>query len=273
MPGLRELQRGFAAHLRAPDSAPGIADAVVANGLSGARRLQIYRNNMRANLRSTLRNIYRTVEALVGEEFFRGCADAYIRKHASTSGDLNRFGENFPVFVKAFPPCAHLEYLPDVAQLGWLCHQVFLAEDAGRVDLGALRRTDPEDHAALRFALNPASRLIRSRFPLAAIWDLQFQKNPGELDLNSGGCRLLVMRRGDIVFIPLAAAEFAFLDAVAAGQTLGEAADAGLAADAGFDLGSSLTRMVREGMLTEVHAPAAAPGGAAAYIFHTGGSS
>ena len=126
MPGLRELQLGFAAAVL-DDAGDGFARHIRAAGLTGARRLQIYRNNVALNLTGALEAAYPVVRRLVGEEFFRYAAARYIARHPSRSGDLHEFGESFPAFLETFGPVAGLVYLPDVARLEWAIHQVFHA--------------------------------------------------------------------------------------------------------------------------------------------------
>src|SRR6185369_980913 len=97
MPSLRELEKGFASALFAAEGAsPPFA---VAGAMPAADRVSIYRNAMFANYRKALAATYPVVQRLVGVPFFNAAVDAYVRAHASTSGDLNGYGDVFGDFL------------------------------------------------------------------------------------------------------------------------------------------------------------------------------
>lgn len=124
MPSLHELQIGFAQAVLGRDET-GFDEHVLANGLTGARRIQVYRNNTFASLTEALAAIHPVVQRLVGEGFFRYAAHEYIRRYPSTSGNLHDFGGDFADFLAEFPAAAALPYLADAARLEWAWHQVF----------------------------------------------------------------------------------------------------------------------------------------------------
>src|SRR5512143_2794599 len=137
MARLRELQAEFARTVL--DGARIEFDRyILASGLSGERRLQVYRNNVLLNLTEALKAVYPVTERLVGDGFFRYAAGRYIPQHPSTSGNLHDFGGYFPGFLATFEPAAELAYLPEVARLEWAYHGVFHAADPLPLDLGAL---------------------------------------------------------------------------------------------------------------------------------------
>ena len=268
MPGLRELQIGFAEGLsRSRDNTPYnpqndgdfAAGHIVANGIGGARRLQIYRNNSNQGLRGALQSLYPAVEKMVGESFFAHCADHYVRQHPSRHGDVRRYGSRFPEFLGEFPPCQELSYLPELARLEWCYHEVFHAPDCEPVGLASIQQSlaqvDPEDHTKLRFDLNPAARLLQSRFPLSALWEMHKQEDPDELNLDSGGEQLLIIRRSGIEFVHLGPERFAFLEALAAKQTLAEAVEQALAVNSDFNLARHLVEMINNRILVGIHTP------------------
>lgn len=70
MPTLRELQTAFGRALTDP-RAVDVTAFVMADGIPAARRIQVYRNNLLANLGGALEAIYPVVRRLSGDEFFR----------------------------------------------------------------------------------------------------------------------------------------------------------------------------------------------------------
>ena len=102
MLSLHEIETRFAQAL----FKPGGDDSRLAfrtNGLSAARRLQVYRNNVFASLTGALRACYPVINRLVGERFFDLAAKHYIRYYPSSSGNLHELGRESAGFIRAFP--------------------------------------------------------------------------------------------------------------------------------------------------------------------------
>ena len=258
MLGLRELQLGFAAAVL--DGAEGDFDRHVRGaGSSGARRLQVYRNNAALGLTGALEAVYPVVRRVVGEKFFRYAVAQYIAGHPSRSGDLHEFGECFPSFLQSFDPVAELTYLPDVAQMEWVYHQVFHAAGHPPLDLAALARVPAERQGDLRFELHPAARLLESAYPILRIWQVNQDDYAGDsaVDLREGGIKLLIVRREslEIEFCPLEDGEFDLLRALAGDIDFATACERAMAAHPTFDLPTRFGRHVLQGALVAFHQP------------------
>jgi len=253
VPSLREVQFAFAEAVFHGTETP-LGQQIRANGLSGARRLQIYRNNVFTSLTSALQAVYPVVERLVGEGFFRYAAHEYIRCHPSASGNLHDFGATFAEFLASFEAATTLPYLPDVARLEWYWHEVFHAAGHASLDLAVLATLSPEQYPQVRFLLHPASRLVASDYPVLRIWQVNQNDYAGDqrVDLAEGGVRVLVIRQSlEVQMQPLGAGEYALLRALAAGEALALAYKKALAVQADFDLIACLKQHVRRGTLVD----------------------
>jgi len=253
MPCLRELQSAFARALIERNDSQGVADWIVSTSALDARaRIEVYRNTIFSNYRSTLRAVYPVIRALVGDAFFDHACDAYTLQHPSRSGDLNDFGGEFGAFLTDWPSAAQLAYLGDVARLEWAVECVFHCADAERLDLHALALVPDRELPSLRFELHPASRIVCSPYPILRIWQVN---QPGFADdqavqLDAGGDALLVIRRLDCVELErLSAGELSLLQALASHETLARAHAQALEADASLDLGALLQHHVLSGSL------------------------
>ena len=247
-PSLRDLQSRFVDAIFAADQR-SFDGAIRSNGLASAERLDIYRNNMLVGLSKALSSAYPVIERLVGADFFRYAAHRFIHQYPSRSGDLHNFGGEFADFLQSFEATAKLAYLPDVARLELAYHQVYSAADHSPLDTQALATVPPERYEELHFQLHPASRLIQSRFPLDAIWQVNQTDYQGDqtVDLNSGGVTLLVIRRDlEITINPLSQEEFAFLHALAKGNDFATACEQTLAVNADSDVAAIFQRHVAE---------------------------
>ena len=222
--------------------------------LTQRKRLDIYRNNVFSNYRSALEAVYPAILSLVGADFFRQAAQRFIERYPSGSGDIHHYGSNFCDLLASLPGAAELAYLPDVARLEWSVHAAFHAADYVRLDLSRLQSVAAEDYPRLRFALNPAARLLRSDYPIRRIWQVNLPDYQGDqrVDLAEGGENLLVMRRNFVMEVEaIATADSAALTAFQRNEMLGQALDVTLAIDADFDCGSFLQRYVLNETIAE----------------------
>jgi hypothetical protein len=219
--------------------------------------LEVYRNNYRGNLHDALAGAYPVIEQLVGKEFFRGLTQAFIAQHPSRSGNLHHYGKELPAFIAKFTPAQSLAYLPDVATLEWACHCAYFAADAAGLDLRKLAQIPPEQYSNLILHSHPACHVVRSRYPVAAIWHAH---PPGaiadavdsfHIDLDSGSSIAVVIRNEDVVQVSdLVEAEADWLESLRAGVRLGSATDATLEKYPHFDLSQSLTKLVSLGVFS-----------------------
>ncbi len=256
MAALRELQSAVLATLLERDDAA--ATQVRANGLSGARRLQVYRNNMLASLGEALAAVYPLIRRLVGEEFFGCAAREYIRMHPSRSGNVHDFGHAFPEFLSDFRGAAALPYLADVARLEWAYHEVFHAAERPPLDPRRIAEVSEDAQPSLCFVLQPAARLLASPYPVLRIWQVNQAGYAGaaEVNLDEGGIHLLVRQRQlEIEFWTLGAGEFALLSRLADDDTLGDAVAAALAVEPELDVGAVLARHVAAATLIDIRLP------------------
>ncbi len=214
----------------------------------------VYRNNYRGNLHDALAGAYPVIEQLVGKDFFRRMTRQFIGQHLSRSGNLHHYGAEMSGFVAEFKPAQDLVYLPDVAALEWACHCAYFADDAAALDLVKLAQIPPVQYSELILCTSPACHLVRSRFPIAAIWHAHQPGAPGDfhIDFDCGSCNALVCRKNDVVMVfELAEADAAWLQGIQAGISLGEATAATLERFPNFDLQAVLLNIVTQGVLVD----------------------
>ncbi|MGH8602997.1 MAG: DNA-binding domain-containing protein [Gammaproteobacteria bacterium] len=246
MISLPELQQRFSQAMLNPQSTV-LAGLIRENGLSGERRARVYRNNIAHSLSRALHAAYPVVCRLVGDRFFDHAALCYLRGHLPRSGNLHDFGATFPRFLQGFEPAQALPYLPDVARLEWARQTVYHALGVNPLALEQLQAVPPASYPALRFQLNPASRLLASSYPVLRIWEVNQPSYQGEtrVDLGMGGVKLLVIRRGlAIAMHALRPGEYICLWRLAAGSSLGDAYERTAEEEPAFDLAAFLKRHV-----------------------------
>jgi hypothetical protein len=170
---------------------------IVADGLDPAERLDVYRNTFASVLTNALRLSYPAVARLVGDDFFEGAARIFIAGEPPRSACLDDYGAAFPAFLDDFGPARSLAYLPDVARLEWAVNRALHAEDATPLNGEQLIRLADSDGALMRFVPHPSISLIRSNYPVDAVWRAVLDQDDAALhaiDLRSGPVWLLVER-------------------------------------------------------------------------------
>lgn len=151
-------------------------DAPVPDGLTdpqgrpAGRRFNVYRNNVAVGLTEALRQSFPVVRKLVGEDFFTAMAQDHLRAHPPASPLMMFYGQDMPAFLEHFPPVAHLGYLPDIARLELAIRNSYHAADAPPLPPERIAALGADAMCAARFTLAPAVQLVRSRWPIHAIW-------------------------------------------------------------------------------------------------------
>ncbi len=226
MPGLAEQQRELVRALL--DGADAVVPQLRSDAqLDAAARLAIYRGSVRGALSQALAQVYPVVHRLVGEAFFDALAWRYQTAHPSTSPDLHDYGGRLGDFLAGFPPAASLPYLPDVARLEWAWHRVFHAAEPAPFRAAELNGALADDPGALRLALSPALRLLRSDYPVDQIWRANQPDvaAPPLIDLDEGAVWLAVSRVDETPdIVPLDPRDWRLLEAIAQGASLAELA-------------------------------------------------
>jgi hypothetical protein len=251
MSKLRDLQCGVSRGVLGSDEA-SIVSAIKGDGLDPAARLGIYRNHFNITLTEALKATFPVVCRLVDERFFAYAASEYIKTSPPRRACLFEYGEDFPGFLGAFPACASLVYLADVARLEWLINSALHSSLEEPIESAELGHLDSGDYPRLVFAFQPSLRFIESPWPIERIWHLNHPGSgeEGAVDLAAGGCHLEIRQFGeDVVFCSLAPGEFALRAALAKGRTLEVAVDAALAKDPQFDTAHALRRLFSEGLV------------------------
>ncbi len=249
MSSLAERQADFTAALLDP-ARPAPPGLVGPDGEDSARRFAIYRNNVSVALIGALEANFPATCRIVGEEFFHAMARAYALLAPPASPILLDYGAGFPDFIARFAPADPLPYLADVARIERSWTEAYHAPEAQPLDPAMLSCVPADEAAKLCFTLHPSVRIVRSPFPALTIWRMNVADGvPAPVDLDSGGEDTLVTRPDaevEVRSVPAGGAEF--IEALAQGHHLVEAAKAGLRVAAEFDLAANLTALLGAGV-------------------------
>ncbi|MBI2718412.1 MAG: putative DNA-binding domain-containing protein [Rhizobiales bacterium] len=251
MPRLADRQREFGSALLDP-ARPLPWGLVGPDGEPSLRRFSVYRNNVVVGLIDALKDAFPAVHRIVGDEFFKGLAHAYVVQEPPASPILLDYGAGFPSFIGKFEPAAVLPYLPDVARIERAWMEAYHAPEAASLDLAGLTALAPDDFIDIGFSLHPSLRIVRSPFPALTIWRMNTgDDEPALVDLASGGEDALIVRPAaevEVRRMPPGGAEF--VEQLAAEASVGEALRAAARCDEEFDLAANLAGLFEAGALT-----------------------
>lgn len=257
MSRLAEVQRAFTEAVLDANAAVPTPLSREASGVP-SRRFGVYRNNVYASLIDVLAGRFPVVMRLVGEDFFRAMARAYVEREPPRSAVLIRYGASLPAFVAGFPPAASVPYLADIASLEWAWHAAYHAADAAPLPVAELARAiDRAEDAVLM--LHPSLGVVHSLYPIVSIFELNTQSGEVPAIRLEGREDALVLRprlKVEIKRLPQGGAPF--IVALRENKTLGEAAVIAAEEAPGFGLETMLAELIAGGAIISI-APAADP--------------
>jgi hypothetical protein len=224
------------------------------NGSDPAARFAVYRNNVLSSLIDALAASFPVLQQLVGEAFFRAMAAVYVRHSPPRTRILADYGADFPAFIEGFAPAGSLPYLADVARLELLRIRAYHAADAAPLNPDALATAlaAPERLGALLLRLQPALGLLESAFAVVSLWAAhQGALALAEVDPDQAQCALVLRNGLEVEVLGIHPGDAHFIQALQQGLPLGRAAEGACALDDGFNLGTSLTYLLRAGAITD----------------------
>ena len=241
MSELAGLQRRFrAAVLGAADQ--GLDQSLRAPRGAVSARLGIYRNTVQTSLAEVLAAAFPVVRRIVGDGFFRDLCRRFIQIHPPRRPQLSAYGGDLPAFIAADARAAELPYLADTARLEWARSEAYFAADALPLDPAALTQIPADRLAGIILTLHPALRLIRSPFPVARIWRVNQPAvtDVPAVDMSVPENVLLSRPQTRVIVREIGAGDAAFIAAIGAGATLGDAVDQAHQEDPHFALEEAL---------------------------------
>ncbi len=249
------VQTAFAAALLDP-ALPCPLGLRTWNGSDLARRLAVYRNNVVSSLIDALADTFPVVQQLVGTEFFRAMAGVFVRRHPPRSRVLAQYGEGFAAFLSDFEPATALPYLPDMARLEFARLKALHAADAEPIAEAVLAQAlaDPEALAHLCFQWHASLRMLESPHAVVSLWAAHQTEGEIATVAIDRAEQAVVLRDGlDVLVLPVDSGAACFVRHTLAGETFGIAAAAASSLHPDFDLGSTLSLLLRHRALVALH--------------------
>lgn len=217
------------------------------NDISPHDRLKVYHNNVVGSLTEAIRATYPLIENLVGEDFIKTMARAFIFDHPPSGGCLHEYGAGFDEFIKSYEPAKSLPYLPDMATFEFATNTAYYAPNDNALPTDALAQIPPENLGKTLLSLRPSATLISSRYPILGIQEFcnnPDQNDPPDLEINHQTTLLIIRPQLEVNILPLAQDEYLTLTLLKQKMPLGNAIEKTLTAHTNFDFTAFLQKHI-----------------------------
>ena len=211
----------------------------------------VYRNGYLRTTIEALAANFPVVDTLVGGDYFKQLAHAFVAEFPPTTATLTGYGRDFPDFV-ASRINDELPYLADVARLDFAWLSSFFSSSGKTIDATALADFG-DGIAEVRLALHSSVQLVPINWNVFSIWQLHRRGESAEekVSIREDPQHILLWRPEQIVQARLLNdPEFAFFSAIAHGETLGVAADAAIARESTFEVRKAFASMLEAQLLS-----------------------
>ncbi|WP_181885326.1 DNA-binding domain-containing protein [Trinickia dinghuensis] len=227
---LGELQARFGAQMGARDVVLAHLAPWLRDDASTLHRFARYGEALRHHHERSLTLVYPVLHALVGEAFFRALAHSYGTAHASCDGDLSGFGAQLPEFVSTYPGAQRYPYFADVARVEWSLHQAHGAADAQPLTVADIAKADPSSVGGWVLRLHPAVALHACAWRVGAIVLAHREPSNHAFPPSIAEPARVLVYRADwrATLREIGASEWAALDTLSRGATLGDALESAL---------------------------------------------
>lgn len=136
--------------------------------LPAIRALEVYREDYLVRMTEALKNTYRSVHSVLGDEDFFTAAMSYLDKHPSTFSDLDEYGADFAAYLQTHQLSKDYPFLSELAGFEWSFRIIFHAEESNGLDGAGLANELTEEKNKL--ILSPSALLFSSDYSVERIY-------------------------------------------------------------------------------------------------------
>lgn len=251
MPSLTDLQGSVARALTSGEC--GSIGALLLGGADPDKRLEIHVRHYETSLTAALRDKFAACAWLVGPELVDAAARAYVRARPPGRPCIAEYGDDFPQFLANHGRVHTIPYLESFAALEWLVGEVSIAVDHPPLSWSHLAQLGSERLIDSALTLQPGVRYLSSAWGVDQLMNLYLTGTEPERFVLAEADTFVEVRgaRGAVSLARLEVASFVFRRKLAAGGSIGAAADGALKYDASFDPGEALQLLAHAGLIAE----------------------
>jgi hypothetical protein len=252
VPLLAEIQTGIRQAVVAGGEPP--VAALLTGGQNPLKRVQIHRRHYETSLVTALLGKFPATVWLVGSPFVTEAARHFIREYPPRKPCIAEYGEGFPECLSTRPAAERVPYLADFAQLEWQVGQVSIAVGQPAMPVDQLSAIPGEAVPDAVMTMQTGLRYLHASWPVDELMRLFLTDSaPDALEFEPADVWIEIRgARGEFRMGRLTSGECVFRKSIVQSRSISEAAEAALDADAGFDPGAALVKVVTEGLITGI---------------------
>lgn len=223
---LAELMRRSASLMGDP-AAGAVATKIAAGNarLTPVEQVDIYREQFFLRHVDVLREDFRSIEHLLGDEAFEELSKVYLAAVPPTSYSLRDLGHGMARFVAEHEPWSSDPLVADLARTEWAFVEAFDAPDAPPLDVASIADVPEEAWPGARMVFHPAVQRVALRYA-AHDYRIAVRKDEHPERPEAKPAYVVVYRGHDALkYIDVDADAYALLDELMRGTRLGEACE------------------------------------------------
>ena len=217
------------------------------------RRYGVYRNNVTVGLVRAMEANFPIIRRLLGVTYFEGFTREFVQKHPPRSPLMFQYGEAFSTCLEEADDLRDYPYMADIARLEQQVRTSYHEADAACVSASELTDLSEDTLMQAVFTPHPAMAVVSSRFAIYGIYSANRADIPETVENLAEAQSVLVTRpKYEVVMNKLNPGQLAFMQSLASGHPLGDAADAAIVAAEDFDLTSAISMMLTSGAFQSI---------------------
>jgi Putative DNA-binding domain len=226
-------------------------------GLDSEKRFAIHRRHYEASLVRALVEKFPAVNWLVGSPLLTDAARAFVRCRPPSAPCIAEYGEDFPDFLAAAPGTAQIPWIRWVGELELHIGHAARAVEEAPIASNALAAMNADRLPDFVLRLQPGLRYLAAPWPVDDLLKLFLSEAaPERFELAAQDVFLEIRgSRGAFSIARLKPGVSAFRQAIAAGQSIGIAAERAIETDPSFDPGRALAALLAEGLAVQIMPP------------------
>jgi Putative DNA-binding domain len=246
---LADLQKGMheaVVSRRAESIAP-----LLIGGENPKRRLAIHQRNYESSLISAMMCKFPAIAWLLGSPFVTEMSRRFVHDTPPHAPCIAEYGESFPEFLAQSEAQNHVPYIRAFAELEWHVGHVAIAVDVAPATVEEFSNIDPSALLETSLSLQQGVRYFTASWPIDELMKLYLNDTvPDHWQMDARDVWLEIHgSRGQFQINRLEAADFIFRKSIAAGTTIGYAAENALSTDPAFDSGRALASLIVSGLV------------------------
>ena len=139
--------------------------------LSAIEAIAIYREDYNARLTEALRNTYRAIHFILGDEDFNRLSKAYIAQYPSLSSDLDDYGDNLSLFTFHHDLIQDYIFLAELAHFEWNYRELFHLEPTMGLTAQELIKLLHNENE--RVQLSNKGRILQYQYKISELYALK----------------------------------------------------------------------------------------------------